>query len=29
MLEVFVVTLAIIGAVWLGWAVLWLIEQRR
>jgi hypothetical protein len=28
MLEVFVVTLAIIGAVWLAWAVLWLIEQR-
>ena len=29
LVEAFVTTLAVIGAFWLGWLVLWLIEQRR
>ena len=28
MAETFATTLTVIGAFWLGWAVLWLIEQR-
>jgi hypothetical protein len=28
MVETFVVTLAVIAAVWLGWIALWVLEQR-
>jgi hypothetical protein len=28
LVEAFVTTLAVIGAFWLGWLALWLIEQR-
>ncbi len=28
MAEVFAITLAVIAAFWLGWVILWLIEQR-